>query len=337
LKIEFLQEKNHQLERRLEELLQTKREVINEKFKNEDLVRDIKEINRLAKKAELEKQMVVSAADRELDQVKMEMKRSREELSNMDSVVHQLEVEKLGLANELDRFKSELDARLNEINNLRNLVDKIQDDKTKLTKKISKLLDNERELVQELDSFKSGRRSNSSTLTRTNSTKSLTAKLDSHIKNIENERDYFRQEVDTLQKLLKSAHNDHLARSMSATRLKDTTNSQLSYNQRSVSPSRRPLSASHRSRRENDDAISPGRFNGASSQTRCSVCAIKLSGKSSGAASPSGRAASSSGTSRASLEEISKLKRERDELQKLLDKFEHHMVEVRPHNIFPIL
>ncbi len=51
--------------------METRREVINEKYKNEDLVRDIKEINRLAQKAEIEKQMVVNAADRELDQAKV--------------------------------------------------------------------------------------------------------------------------------------------------------------------------------------------------------------------------------------------------------------------------
>ena len=48
-----------------------KREIINEKFKNDDLVRDIKEINRIAKKAEIEKKLVANAADRELDQAKV--------------------------------------------------------------------------------------------------------------------------------------------------------------------------------------------------------------------------------------------------------------------------
>ena len=51
--------------------MDAKREVINEKFKNEDLVRDMKEINRLAKKAEIEKKLVATAADREIDQAKV--------------------------------------------------------------------------------------------------------------------------------------------------------------------------------------------------------------------------------------------------------------------------
>jgi hypothetical protein len=79
----------------------------------------------------------------------------------------------------------------------------------------------ERELVQELDAHKSGRRTASAS-NRLNTNKSLTAKLDSHIKNIENERDFFKQEVDTLQKLLKAAQNECHARSSSGGRTSST-------------------------------------------------------------------------------------------------------------------
>ena len=137
-----MQDKNHQLERRLQEFVDAKREVINEKYKNEDLVRDIKEINRMTKKAEFEKQMVASAADRELDQAKYEIQRNREELGTLDTALHQLENEKRNLAGDLEGLRAELDSKNNEINNLHGLIDKIQDDKSKLSKKISKLLDN---------------------------------------------------------------------------------------------------------------------------------------------------------------------------------------------------
>ena len=68
LKIEFLQEKNRQLERQIHETLDVRRDAINEKHKSDDLVRDL---SRLAKKAEIEKKMVANAADRELDQAKV--------------------------------------------------------------------------------------------------------------------------------------------------------------------------------------------------------------------------------------------------------------------------
>lgn len=179
-----------------------------------------------------------------------------------------------------------------------------------------------------MDSLKSGRRSNSS-LTRTNSAKSLTAKLDSHIKNIENERDFFKQEVDTLQKLLKSAQHEYQLRSYSSNRLNG---------HRSVSPGhaangRRSVS-NHKSRK---DQVNGSALNGSKrtkstspgvSQTRCSVCAERLStaNRVSPCSTVNKRMPSTS-PSRAN-EEINKLRRERDELQTLLDKFERHMAEV---------
>jgi hypothetical protein len=66
-----LQEKNHELERRVQQLLETNKEEMCEKLKNQELSRDIKEMNRLARKCELEKQMVCTQADRELEQAKV--------------------------------------------------------------------------------------------------------------------------------------------------------------------------------------------------------------------------------------------------------------------------
>ncbi len=45
--------------------------MINEKIKNEELVKDLNEVNRLALKADLEKKITVEAADRELSDAKV--------------------------------------------------------------------------------------------------------------------------------------------------------------------------------------------------------------------------------------------------------------------------
>lgn len=59
------------MEKRLEDLVDTKRTVINEKIKNEELVKDLNEVNRLAYKADLEKKITVEAADRQLSETKV--------------------------------------------------------------------------------------------------------------------------------------------------------------------------------------------------------------------------------------------------------------------------
>ncbi|RNA09164.1 hypothetical protein BpHYR1_001033 [Brachionus plicatilis] len=167
-------------------------------------------------------------------------------------------------------LKSEISEKNQEIKNLHELIEKIQEDKSKLTKKISKLLENERDMVKELDSLKLTTRRSSSNLQKSNSTKSLNSKLDSHIKNIEGERDFYKQEVATLQKLLKQ-------------------NEAPPSRSRSNSPSKR--------------ASQPN-------ATKCSVCSL----------SPIRQQPSA---------EVKQLKRERDELQQLLDKFERHMSEIQ--------
>jgi predicted ribosome quality control (RQC) complex YloA/Tae2 family protein len=75
IKIEFLHETNRALERRLQELTDLKRDLSNKQFeerlKNDDLLRDLKDIDRLARKVQADKQYTVEAADRELTEAKV--------------------------------------------------------------------------------------------------------------------------------------------------------------------------------------------------------------------------------------------------------------------------
>jgi hypothetical protein len=78
-KIEFLHENNRALERRLQELTDLKRDLSNkqleERLKNDDLLRDLKDIDRLARKVQADKQYTVEAADRELTEAKVSFER----------------------------------------------------------------------------------------------------------------------------------------------------------------------------------------------------------------------------------------------------------------------
>ena len=175
----------------------------------------------------------------------------------------------------------------------------------------------EKELVHDLDSVKN-KRSASSSVNRANSTKSLTSKLDSHIKNIENERDYFKQEVETMQKLLKAAQHDHQLRSLST----GLTNSSVISQRGSRNSKSRRGSSGAPSRSASPSRILPAKN---TSPVRCSVCAAKLSGKGQNLA---GSSTSPLRSLISSSDDAKQLRRERDDLQALLDKFERHMSEV---------
>lgn len=152
-------------------------------------------------------------------------------------------------------------------------------------------------MVREIDSLRYLKRTPSGGRA---ANKTPPSKLDSYVKNLESERDFYKREIETLQELLKSstsssngnsgAYNHHNSRAASkspATRL-----SSNGRQQKSMSPP---------------------------SKLRCSVCANRSQ-------SPSPIAQQQQ---QQAIEEIKKLKREKDELKGLLDKFEGYMDQVR--------
>lgn len=170
----------------------------------------------------------------------------------------------------------------------------------------------ERELVTELDNLKNGKRNGPSSRTRC---KSLTAKLDSHIKNIENERDYFKQEVDSLQKLLRATNID----------FKEFVKSQAL--NRSTSRSRRNSFKSCKEATKSPAKTPSNRLTSPSKrlETTCSGPACCFNQVIPKMCSTSTSPVRNLGNH---YEEVCQLKRERDELQCLLDKLEIHMTEV---------
>ena len=75
MQIDFLHETNRALERRLQELTELKRNLSDKQFeerlRNTDLLRDLKDIDRLARKVQADKDFTVEAADRELNEAKV--------------------------------------------------------------------------------------------------------------------------------------------------------------------------------------------------------------------------------------------------------------------------
>lgn len=61
------------MENRLEGLIGVKNEAISEKIKNNELIKDLNEVNRLAKRADFEKKKAVEAVDYELSEAKVKI------------------------------------------------------------------------------------------------------------------------------------------------------------------------------------------------------------------------------------------------------------------------
>ncbi|CAF3356594.1 unnamed protein product [Rotaria sp. Silwood1] len=342
--IEALREENRTLERRLQELSDLKRDLSNKQFeerlKNDDLLRDLKDIDRLARKVQADKQYTVEAADRELTEAKMEIEQYHREMQALDNKVLHLTTDKKNLTEELETTKNQYAECHDELIRLQELVDRIQAEKTKLSRRISKLVHNEKDLLHELQKCRRITKPATPSASTGSLTKKLTipARIDIHLKNVEDERDMYKNEVEILQRLLNE--RSRCLSSLSPSRLRG----------RSLSPTNITRLTAKR-----DTAKSPvmqyvkrSASSCNASPTRCCVCGINRN-----RLSPT-KDICSYETQLKNLEEerdrcrrelrkykrsakekdiddtqLTKLMRENEDLQLIIKKFERHMAEIQ--------
>ncbi|XP_070554439.1 centrosomal protein of 135 kDa-like isoform X2 [Ptychodera flava] len=309
--IDFLQQANRDLERRLKEAIQDKHDASNKArdltIKNQELLTEIKDIDRLAKQLQTDKDVAITAADRDVVEAQKELRSSTRELGNLELDFEQLKAEHKNVVLDKETLSSQLSVKEQEIFQLKELLDRVQDDKKRLSDKVNRLTSNERELVLELERLR---------LSPTKRSKSP-SRIESIMRKLEEERDYFKGEVEVLQKILKD-------RSLSSSRGRSPKKSTPTKRSTSRSPSR---------------AKSPSRKSSAHYETIMRVLederdfykreyemlrALRLRPSSPSRGSPPTR-----DKNRDDDNEILRLKRERDELQSLLDKFERHMAEIQ--------
>jgi len=342
--IDFLHESNRALERRLHEVTETKRNLsekqFEERLRNDDLLRDLKDIDRLARKVHADKELTIDAADWELKEAKIEIQQNHRELQTLDTRIASLTSEKNSLLDDIETLKSQYAERDNEVTRLQELLERMQNEKNKLSRRVSKLVLNEKDLLQEVQKCRRTTKAPTPSASGAASGKklSLPARLELHLKNVEEERDMYKTEMETLQKLLNERLRPNASGSPSRGRARSSS----------------PVATQRANYHRRDMATSPvvqlsrrSTSNGSISPTRCTVCSRNRS-------SPT-KEMNSYETQVRNLEEerdryrrelmrykrptkdpkdfdesqLSKVIREKEDLQLLLNKFERHMAEIQ--------
>uniref|UniRef100_A0A8C0EZK7 Centrosomal protein 135 n=1 Tax=Bubo bubo TaxID=30461 RepID=A0A8C0EZK7_BUBBB len=188
LQVEYLQQKNKELENRIQDLLDTKQnvtsEVVHLSSKNEELCQELNEIDHLAQQLERHKEIVLETADKEIGEAKV--------ITNM------LQCEGSELCScrrENERLREELFGKADDKENLELLLNQLEQEKQRLTEKTENLEIKERELVLEIERMRLeygialGDKSPS--------------RLDAFVKTLEDDRDYYKRELEYLQKMIK--------------------------------------------------------------------------------------------------------------------------------------
>ncbi|NXB82603.1 CP135 protein, partial [Donacobius atricapilla] len=199
LQVEYLQKKNKELENRIQDLLDTKQnvtsEVVDLSNKNEELCQELNEIDHLAQQLERHKEIVLETADKEIGEAKKEIERKVSEIQDLQETITRLKSELCSCHKENERLNEELHGKTDERGNLELLLNQLQQEKQRLTEKTENLERKEREFVLEIERMRLdcgialGDKSPS--------------RLDAFVKTLEDDRDYYKRELDFLQKMIK--------------------------------------------------------------------------------------------------------------------------------------
>ncbi|XP_068581534.1 centrosomal protein of 135 kDa [Cebidichthys violaceus] len=192
LQIEYLQETNRTLDQKLEALQQKKKdastEVASLSLKNLELCEELTHVDDLAKRLEMDKELVLETADVELQETKKEIQRQQKIINDLEDVITTLRSERSEGDFEKGRLEEQLLDLKEQNEKMEGLVNLLEEEKLRLQDKMEKTMAADKDLVLELETMRAkhgvcGRERSPS-------------RLDAFVKSLEEERDYYRQEAD---------------------------------------------------------------------------------------------------------------------------------------------
>ncbi|XP_010216533.1 PREDICTED: centrosomal protein of 135 kDa [Tinamus guttatus] len=199
LQVEYLQQTNKELENRIQDLLDSKQNVTSEVVqlsnKNEELCQELNEIDHLAQELERHKEIVLETADKEIGEAKKEIERKHSEIQDLEETIARLKSELCSCHREKERLSEELFGKSDDRENLELLLSQLGQEKQRLSEKVESLEIKERELVLEIERMRLG-------YGIALGDKSP-SRLDAFVKTLEDDRDYYKRELEYLQKMIK--------------------------------------------------------------------------------------------------------------------------------------
>ncbi|XP_032884949.1 centrosomal protein of 135 kDa isoform X4 [Amblyraja radiata] len=226
LQVEYLQRTNCDLEKQMKELLEKKseatNEVVNLSTKNEHLCNELNEIDHLAQQLERDKEIALEIADKEIKEAKDEIQKQHRELEGFEETIARLTRELTATHNTHAKIQDDLQCKTKENQTLHDLFNQLKKEKQRLHERVDEQVATEREIVVELERMRAQHG-----ILRGDTSPS---RLDKFIKTLEEERDYYKFEVEYLQDLV-SGRNSPICsprRGRSPTRITPVKSSSLS-------------------------------------------------------------------------------------------------------------
>ncbi|PAA67055.1 hypothetical protein BOX15_Mlig001856g1, partial [Macrostomum lignano] len=289
--------------------------------RNRHLSGELENVGRMAHRIEVEKAEVLAAADAEIAQAKAQLEATRQRLAQLEEACAQLEEERQQLQESLADTKRAATESTQDNRELQDLLLRLQADKKRLAQRVEKLTANERELVLEIERLK--RRVGSAKKAPAGNSATTTSQIEQYFKGVESDRDYWKREAEQLSQMLKSPVL-MAGRSAGSRGSSPSGGARMSRGGKLRSPSpARPASRNGTAAVNGKDYSSD---HGADYVGNGGVGSYETTLRQRGRSPPTRDRDTAAAYDDA---ELLRVKRERDELQALLDKFERHMAEIQ--------
>lgn len=298
VQVDYLQQANHDLEKQLKDTVDQKVEATrraNElEATNADLLLELKDLNRLSRQVEQDKERDVIAIQSELSDTKAVLNNLQHQEGTHRTEMQELRKERQRLMEENERLAVLMENAEQDVHHVTDLLDKSDKERKRLSERNAQLTINERELVMDLERLK---------LTKSvkpkKSRDKSPSKIESLVKTLEKERDYYKGECETLQGMMRKRLSASPPSNRKGSKSKGKTIGHLESMTQLLQEERdfyKRECELLRNMKEKSVLMSP--------PTRERV-------------------------SRDSPSEVNRLRRERDELQSLVEKFEKHLTEIQ--------
>eukprot|EP00794_Sanderia_malayensis_P007402 gene7402-8222_t len=200
VQVDYLQQANRDLEQQIKHALDSQHAATSTakelQEKNDELCGELRKLDKTVKKMESNHEAETSTLRRQMREIQDELGGKHQSVIDMQAELHRVKKERESMIDESERLTNTLANAQEDIGKISALLEKTDKEKRRLQEKNAKLTITERELVMELERLK---------LSKTGSRKSAKSpdRVELLMRNLEDERDHYRDECEILQEMIK--------------------------------------------------------------------------------------------------------------------------------------
>ncbi|XP_065058745.1 centrosomal protein of 135 kDa-like [Rhopilema esculentum] len=293
VQVDYLQQANRDLEQQIKSTLDAEHEATTKskelREKNDELCAELRRLDKAVKTIEEKSETEQAVLRRQFRELQEDLEEKHQSNLDIQAELHRVRKERESIIDESEKLTSLLTASKEDIKNVSELLERTDKEKRRLQEKNAKLTITERELVMELERLKLSKSAN-------RKVGKSPDRIELLIRNLEDERDHYKDECQILQDMIrKRIAGREVAKSPSSRKGKAHLEGMLELMQEERDFYKREYELMRNLKEKQGTYRSPPTRDKPTDNSN----------------------------------EVSRLRRERDELQSMLEKFERHLASIQ--------